>query len=371
MTRQLARLLHLFRFSLTALATSHLPARRRASPRGALAVGVLTFVLLSVGLEAAAETVKPEWRDPEYGHRLRRVKYWQAKRPDRPLVLVVGSSRTQYGVSPMDMGFPEEPGSPLVYNFGYRGATPTGVWLQFARALDAGVRPRAVLVQFSATEIRSHAAAEVQLARWAPRLSPADIDTLAPWTDDAAVFRQAVAAGRRDPWAARRPALMSAFLPDWQGGEVRGPHRSWEYMDSRGYCPLLSKEVTDDFRRAARESMPLHRAVINLPETGAVSERAHRAIVARCRASGIPVAMCWAPEGPSYRAMYTPTGRAACAGYERRLTAELGVPAFPAPDHLTDDDFADGYHLRDEGAVKYSRWLADNHLKPWLAEVLK
>ena len=181
------------------------------------------------------------------------------------------------------------------------------------------------------------------------------------------MFRRAVSAARRDPWAARRTALVSAFLPEWQAGDIRAPHRSWEFMDPRGFSPLPPEWVTDDFRREARESMPTHRAVINLPETGAVSERAHRAIVARCRANGIPVAMCWAPESPEYRTMYTPAGRAVGTDYERRLTAELGVPVFPAPDHLDEDDFADGYHLLPDGAVKYSRWLADNHLQTWLA----
>ena len=55
----------------------------------------------------------------------------------------------------------------------------------------------------------------------------------------------------------------------------------------------------------------------------------------------------------------------------RQLSAEKGVPIFPAPAHLSDDDFADGYHPLADGAAKYSRWLADNHLRPWLAEVLK
>ena len=49
----------------------------------------------------------------------------------------------------------------------------------------------------------------------------------------------------------------------------------------------------------------------------------------------------------------------------------MGVRVFPAPEHLDEADFMDGYHLLPAGAAKYSRWLADNHLKPWLAEALK
>lgn len=75
-----------------------------------------------IGLGLAVETVKPEWRDPEYGHRIKQLRQLHAEHPDRPLVVAVGSSRTLMGLSPLDTGFAEEPGSPLVYNFGQTGA---------------------------------------------------------------------------------------------------------------------------------------------------------------------------------------------------------------------------------------------------------
>jgi len=38
---------------------------------------------------------------------------------------------------------------------------------------------------------------------------------------------------------------------------------------------------------------------------------------------------------------------------------------FPSPD-LAETDFADGHHLLPHAAAKYSHWLADTHVKPWL-----
>src|SRR5207248_754534 len=81
------------------------------------------------------------WRDPEYGHRLRQVRALRAAHPDQPLVVALGSSRTQMGVSPADMGFADAPGSPLVYSFGRSGAGPLLLNLTFRRLLDDGVRP--------------------------------------------------------------------------------------------------------------------------------------------------------------------------------------------------------------------------------------
>ena len=54
-----------------------------------------TFILVAqIGLSLAVETVMPEWRDPEYGHRIKQLRQLCSDHPDRPLVVAVGSSRT-------------------------------------------------------------------------------------------------------------------------------------------------------------------------------------------------------------------------------------------------------------------------------------
>lgn len=54
------------------------------------------------------------------------------------------------------------------------------------------------------------------------------------------------------------------------------------------------------------------------------------------------------------------------------VAEELGVPVFSAPETgLVDGDFADPVHMLSHGAAKYSRWLADTHLKPWLAAAIR
>jgi hypothetical protein len=336
---------------------------------------LLAFGLVTALLAVAVETVKPEWRDPEYGHRLRQVRRWQRARPERPLVLVLGSSRTQNGVSPKDMSFEDRPGSPLVYNFGYRGAHPLGVWLQASRLLDDGVRPRAVLIQLAGTELRTEGSAEflyVQYMKWGPRFSAADSRRFGPFTEDPAVFDQAVFSNRRNPWVTRREAVVADLLPNWQQPAVRAAHGAWEFMDRYGFFPLPAVNMnTEEFARSRAAELANHRPYLNLP-VGETTKRAMLLLISRLQGEGIPVALFWMPESPTYRStMYSPAARATDEGFARQLAAEKGVPIFPAPEHLSDDDFADGYHPLPDGAAKYSRWLADNHLKPWLAEVLK
>lgn len=349
-------------------------ARRPASgsARRAVAFGAVAFGLLTLGLIVAAETIKPEWRDPEYGHRARAARRWQRDRPDRPLVLAVGSSRTEYGISPADMDFPDEPGSPLVFNFGYSGAFPLGMWLQLARAFDDGLKPSAVLVELAYAHVRVDGAAEDQFPKWGPRLSEADLRRLAPYTNDPTAFRRELTAARRDPWVARRPALVSDLLPDWQIAAVRSDHDRWEGMDRYGRIFLLPERVTDDSRRRLWASVHANApAALTAGPPGAVSDRALRDLAAACRARGVAVAFFWAPESPAFRALYTPAARACIDDYSRALARDLGVPVFPAPGHLPESDFPDGFHLFPAGAATYSRWLADHHLRPWLASTLK
>lgn len=345
---------------------AHPSARRSA--RWSLAVGVFAFLLATVALAWLAESRKPEWRDPEYGHRLRQLRAWQKSQPTRPLVLVVGSSRVQMGVSPADMGFADTPGSPLVYNCGYRFAPPVVAWLQIQRLLDDGVRPSAVVLMVAAVELNLDGPAERQFENRGARLSPSDLRRLSPYTNDPNKFRRGQWAARLDAWDARREALVSDVFPDWQESAVRLTHDGWEQMDAYGFTRAAVERVTDDARQKGwHEVQTAFAPTMNAPLPKPFADRVIRDLVARCRAEGIAVAVAWAPESPRYRALYTPAALAGIAEYSQRLAGELGVPVFAAPVHLDEDDFADGFHLARGGPARYSRWLADTHLRPWLA----
>src|SRR5581483_2377819 len=160
------------------------PSGSRRAARSALACGLVVTLAAMLGMTAAIETVKPEWRDPEFGHRLKRLRQAEAQSPGRPLVLVLGTSRTQYAVSPAAMGFADEPGSPVVFNFGQSGATALGLLLTLARLSDAGVRPAAVVVEVLPAWLAMDGPAEEQFAEKAARLAATDLRHLAPHCDN-------------------------------------------------------------------------------------------------------------------------------------------------------------------------------------------
>jgi hypothetical protein len=325
------------------------------------------FVATMAGLLATLESDSARWRDPEFGVRLDRVKRWQAGHPDRPLVVAFGSSRTQMGLNPAAMEYPNEPGSPIVYNFGYRAGHPMGAWLQFTRVLDAGVKPAAVLIQLAPAEVMIEGPADQQFPHWAPRFSLADIRRLEPFTKKREVFEEGWRKSRKKFWATYREAIMSEFLPQWQPQLARY-NFTWEWTDRYGFAPHPFAEVPDDIRARVQETV---RREQNFAFTGftwtKTTHNIFRTWVGRCKAEGIPVAFFWIPESPNMRGWYSAVSRKSIADYERRLERDFGVPVFPAATHLAETDFADGYHLLRGGAAKYSRWLAETHLDPWLA----
>src|ERR1700751_5186252 len=71
--------------------------RRRA--RSALLWGLLFFVCFQVALTVIIERFRPMWRDPEYGYRVKRLRQRVAAEPEKPLLLVLGSSRVGNGLA--------------------------------------------------------------------------------------------------------------------------------------------------------------------------------------------------------------------------------------------------------------------------------
>jgi hypothetical protein len=178
-------------------------------------LGALTFAAATVGLLIVQEVVRPDWRDPEFGFRLLQIREWQKKSPDRPLVLAFGSSRMQFALAPAAMGFPNEPGQPLIYNCAYRAAPPNLAALNVLRVIDAGIRPRAVLIEFVP---RAHIVLGMMrsdslnafLRKWTNRFSLMDVRRMAALEDSFGDDRAASLhwfMGYAAPWTTQRLVL--------------------------------------------------------------------------------------------------------------------------------------------------------------------
>ncbi|MBA4191940.1 MAG: hypothetical protein C0467_28505 [Planctomycetaceae bacterium] len=351
------------------------PRLRKRSARRTLAWGVIAFVAACAALAVTLDSARIEWRDPEFGHRLNQIRALQAKSPDRPLLLFVGTSRTQMAISPSAMGFPDEPGSPQPYNLGYRGGLPGAAVLNVFRLMDAGQIPAAVFVEFCGGALMADIKADRWPVTFPGRYSYSDLSRLrevgtrADGTIYASTIR-AMWALAGAPWYKCRFTLMGHWLPDWVPANGR-QNRESETMDDYGFQPPYWVPVPQENLRPLRESVrvgmakskELHRSQI-APSV----DIAYEALIRRCRSLGVPVVFFTAPDSPTFRSWYTPEALAASNAYASQLVQKYGVTIFPDPNHLEEEDFADGFHMLKHGAERYSRWLADTHIKPWLAQ---
>ncbi len=318
--------------------------------RAAILVGAATVAAAVIALAAAVETVKPEWRDPEYGHRLKQLHALRAAHPGRPLVLAVGSSRTQMGVSPAAMGLP----GALVYNFGQSGAGPLRVHLTVERLAAEGIVPDVLLVEFFPAAFAHDGPAEEQLKDLTARLSWADVRRLAPFTADPAVLQRRWAGERVRSWHSLRLVLMSHAQPNWLPWRDRLDFQ-WDMTDPFGFAPYPHDHVSEPDRdRAIRRVRDQYGWLERGYRVGAMSDRVFRDLLGRCRDRGTRVVLFRTPEGPSFRALAAAAEPVVCA-----YLAGAGVSVVEPERDYAETDFADGHHLLRSAAGRFSRQLGD------------
>ena len=364
-SRLLARLRLFVRRSSATREFAPACSRRRAA-RAAVVSGIVAFLTATVGLAVAVETVVPEWRDPEFGHRLTLLRRAERESSGRPLVVVIGTSRAQTGICPRAMGFGDAPDAPRVFNLGQSGSTPLKELLTLRRLLDAGVRPAAVVIEVFPPLMMSSAPAERQPVLHVARLSAADLRHLEPYAADAGAMRLAWLKRRANPWCTHRQVLMNHWLPRWQPWPERFEFH-WTSLDADGF-----QSVPESTAAGRAQAVAVARSEYAAAFAGfapaAESVRAVGELVALCRDEGIRVAIYTPPLSPAFRASFAPGVYEAGEAYLFELARRLGVDVFPAPPDMTEDEFLDGHHATRRGAERYSRWLADNHLRPWLAK---
>src|SRR5215469_14180028 len=97
----------------------HAPRRRiRFQARPALIWTLVFFLLGHLILGVYLVHCYPELCDPEFHLRLRDLRARVTEAPDRPLALVLGSSRVAFGLRPASvMEAADGPAAPTVFNF--------------------------------------------------------------------------------------------------------------------------------------------------------------------------------------------------------------------------------------------------------------
>jgi hypothetical protein len=340
---------------------------RRGNARRTLAAGIAALLLAQIGLSLAVETVKPEWRDPEFGVRMHKLRQLRDAHPNQPLVLAVGSSRTQMGLVPSEMTFPGMADPPLVFNFGQAGAGPLLELLTLERILREGIKPDCLLVELFRPSLITGNADEREVPQVDTRLGIGDLSALAPYCRSASRLWRDWTIDRLTPWTTYRHHLMGHWLPDWQP-YLRRMHQTWDQIDSHGAQPFPFEATADTFRPGWLQTYRgLYGSCVRHCRVNPFAERTLRDIVDLCRNRNIALAFFMMPEGPAFQNWYPSGVKPAIDAQLQAMTRELHTPLFDYTDGFAENEFADSHHMLRPGAVRFTRKFTEESLGPWIA----
>jgi hypothetical protein len=341
---------------------------RHYRPRAALVWGLVSFVGVQLALAWDMERWQPELRDAEFGYKLATLRKQMEKSPGAPLVLALGSSRTQLGFRPSVVSSVCTRGgeSPVVFNFGLVGAGPVIELMCLQRLLDHGVRPCSVVV-------------EILPPRFNEFLAAAEADSIdrnrLGWKDWPLLERYItpnVPTGYRRwlrsqflPCFTHRLGILSYCAPHLLMPEDRLDR--WRTTIDRNGWMAYSKTLTPeayqhglDYARREYAGGLLHFGI------SPRSDGALRELLALCRREQIGVVLVAMPEGTEFQSWYPPAARAEVDAYLERLRREEQVLLVDARSWVPDDYFADGHHLMPRGASLYTERLSREAIRTLL-----
>ncbi len=186
---------------------SRIRARRRACRADFAWFGFFlfaAFVMLDVVVDHW-----PLLYDPEHGTRLGLLRQRIAEAPERPVLLVVGSSHVGLGFHPELMPpVQTEDGTPvLAFTWSHLAAGPAFKLLQVQRVLREGIRPRWIVVEMGQFTLTGESPSMSATSACA-----ADLPTLLEHFDPCKVG-MVYLRGRLNPWYKHRQVLLESFAP--------------------------------------------------------------------------------------------------------------------------------------------------------------
>jgi hypothetical protein len=316
------------------------------------------MIALHAGTMIVLDDLRPGLRDPEYGRRLRQYRNCAGENPNRPAVLVVGSSRAAMGVSPAAWEEIRPAGSPWLFNLSVLGGGPVMEHLVARRAFSDGVRPEVVLFEYWPPYFYSE-------GNWAEhrrivieRLSPFDRPIVRDYFPDPARIEARMRVQRWNPIWAARERLLVQVLPKWLRNDRRMDWM-WDGVDGWGWKPGFDYPPgkTPERDRLLAACGQIYRPLFADYRVSASADRALREAVQAARDHGAVVGLLYLPESSEFRSWYTPEAERLSREHLAGISRDLAVPVINAREWMEDGLLVDGFHLSRRGAGEFTRKL--------------
>jgi hypothetical protein len=338
-------------------------AAKRQRRGAAVVLWTLAFLAaVHVGFALFIALVRPGLRDPEFAGRFLLLRQRVRETPDRPLVLVLGSSRVLCAVT-TDALPPAAGKDPLLFNMGLRGAGPVNELICLRNLLDEGIRPRAVVIEIlprvlfpvpGATHVLDHVPAN--------RRSWRDYDLLAPRER-----RPCLLGYLTPPWSANRLGILSHWASAWVPMEQQ---KEFFRTSGDGWLPHRPEGVTPQQHASALDhAYREHGVALNFTTINPRTDEVYRLLFDLCRQHDIAVlGLITMPESSEFRSWYKPQTRELIDRYLTELCQHEGTRYVNAREWLPDSCFGDGHHQLPAGARAFTARLWREVVQPWAAQ---
>lgn len=315
------------------------------------------LMMVQFGIALAVDQWGQPIRDPEYDFLFRQLTARRAEAPGRPVVLALGSSRTQMGLRAGRLS--ETPEGPLVFNFAIPGSGPMMQQVVLRRLLDAGIRPDLLFVEAMPVALCRRGGAPLEERFLDPaRLSLAEALRLHRYYHQPYKLWLRWLTARALPLYRHRAELCETLALNTP---IASPHQT-EQVDGHGWlaeAPLSPEQAARKTRYILGQyAKALGDFALGEGPAGAMGD-----LLEQCRRENLATVMVAPPESSAFRAAYR-AGHTPVDAYLRRLSNRFDVPCFDARAWVGDAGFLDGHHLSTLGADQYTERFGREALAP-------
>jgi Protein of unknown function (DUF1574) len=324
-----------------------LPPRRCAARTEALwTIGV--FVVASVVALGVIETRCPQWCDREYEVRREVLNERIAESPDRPVMLLIGSSRTVVAFMPERLPPLRTPDSKeaIVFNYSHFGSGPKMNMLQVHRALRDGVHPHWVVLElvpgFLAHDDLPYKDMSIE-----------DIPVIYQYSNGPRLIAQS-ARVRLGGVYRTRTAMSRWALPEFV---TKSPaDREVKLHELGGDNGFGRLDDLTDSDRAGLTMLAVGRFKKRMMEykIDPLNAKTMNDLVEFCQSQGIQVGVVMTPEDSRYYSWQRPGADEVIAEYADELRAKFHIPVIDARRWMADSSFSDPHHLNTKGAKQFT-----------------
>lgn len=333
------------------------PRRMRRTARSVVLWTLCCYAAAQLPVLLVMERWKPALpaNEERKGPQLRRLV---AAHPDRPLVLMFGSSRTAWAFRAGHLdGMPAPDGRPLlVYNFGMPTVGSIHHQMYLRELLAEGIRPRLLLVELTPPLLcqahRGFTTEESMLeGAWT---DPRQLRRMAPYFEHPGRKLRTWLQSRAMSWYTFRTEIQTDLQHLYEGTIREGVPD----VDEWGWRTLPEEPPTAEERAAtAHLAVTMYGASLTQFRPGAGPIRALRDLLELCSRERIQVALILMPEAAWFHRLYSPAVKATVADLRREVRERHGIEVIDATRWLADEDFEDGHHTVLSGANLFTAAL--------------